>query len=161
MKTLLLALSLFIYSAALADTVIKFGGNTCNQDECSWNSPAIFIAEQERVIGPLATQWELGGWMDRSGVPGRQSSLLGGASIGFHINSEYLFAQTFVGPALISNPDSNLGGYLQINNDISAGIRDPDIGCAIGVAYKRVSSLGMSSPNIGRDMIMVQLALPL
>lgn len=158
---LLIATStIFGSSISQADTVIKYGANIPKEHEPIGSSKAIFISDQETIFGPLIRQYEFGGWFDGSGVPGHKSSLLVSPSIGFNVNGGNLFAQALVGPALISSPDTALGGPFQFNNDFSFGVRDPDTKATIGLDYKHVSSAGLELPNRGRDFIMFKISLP-
>lgn len=160
MKKLLLILSFLITCSAFADTVVKYGSNVCNENEKLGSTKTIFIADQTMIFGPFVRQYELGGWVDNSGIEGRRSSLLGGASLGVNVNAEIFFAQALVGPSLISHTDSNLGGHFQFNNDIALGFRDPDTKATVGLSYKHVSSAGLASPNKGRDFIMFRVSIP-
>lgn len=156
----LLALLLLAASSASADTIVKYGANIPTQSENLGTTKAIFVAHQNRLIGPLVTQLEAGAWFDNSGGAGRRSSAMGSASFGVHVNSGYVYCQALVGPAVISTPDSALGGRFQFNNDFACGIRDPRTDATIGFNYKHLSSAGIYEVNQGRDFGLFRVSVP-
>lgn len=159
MKTFLFILSFLITSWAHAsDTVIKYGANVPTETENLGTTKAIFIGQQFHLVGPLISQIEGGGWFDNSGEAGRRSSALFGGSLGINVDAHYAFAQALVGPALITRPDSALGGPLQFNNDVAIGLRDPSTGATVGLNYKHVSSAGIETPNRGRDFWLFRVS---
>lgn len=159
MKTLLLILTL-VATPAMADTVAKYGVNVSKDKENMGSVKSIFIADQQRIAGPIIRQYEIGGWVDNTGIEGRKSSLMLGPSIGVDVSNDTLFAQALVGPSMITNHDSALGGPLQFNNDIAFGVRDPQTKATVGLDYKHVSSGGLELPNRGRDFLMFRVSLP-
>jgi len=156
----ILFLLLILANHAQADTIVKYGSNVQSESERLGSTKAIFLAYQEKVVGPIITQYEFGGWFDNTGIEGRKSSALLGISWGVHANAGYVFGQALVGPAAISDTDINLGGHFQFNNDIAFGLRDPDTGGTVGFAYKHISSAGIFKPNKGRDFLMFRVSIP-
>lgn len=159
MRTLFL-LAALLASSAFADTAVKYGANISKTGDPLGGTKALFISYQEKVFGPLISQYEFGAWFDHTGLSGRSSSALAGASIGVQVNAGNMFSQALFGPALITSPDSVLGGLVQFNNDIVFGFRDLDAGSSIGACFKHISNAGLSSPNRGRDLIMFRVSLP-
>lgn len=166
-KIITFILSVMLISlVSSADTVIKYGANVPSDSEKMGRTKAIFISQQQMVfphVGAnwLITQYEIGAWFDNSGINGRSSSSMGSVSAGINVNTGYIFGQALVGPALISAPDSNLGGVFQFNNDVAFGLRDPDTNATFGFAYKHLSSAGIESPNRGRDFMLFRISIPL
>lgn len=158
-KGVLFLLLILAYTAS-ADTAVKYGANASKNNEPLGSTKAVFVSNQETVVGPFIRQYELGGWFDNSGIEGRRSSALAGASLGVNVNGGPFFGQALVGPALISCKDSSLGGPFQFNNDVAFGIRDDSNKATFGVAYKHVSSAGIELPNRGRDFLMFRISLP-
>lgn len=156
----LIMLLTLVSTIATADSVVKYGANVSSEHEKLGSTKAIFLSYQDVIFGPFIKQYELGGWFDNTGIQGRRSSALLGASAGIHVNAGYLFAQALIGPCAISNTDSNLGGHFQFNNDIGLGLRDPETKSTIGLAYKHISSAGIFLPNKGRDLIMFRVSIP-
>ena len=144
------------------DLTVKYGANVSSDAEKMGRTKAIFIADQSsfKYLPFLLQQYEVGSWFDNSGIQGRRSSLMGGYSLGVNVNAGSMYAQALVGPALISSPDSNLGGNLQFNNDISIGLRDLRTEATIGLSYKHISSAGIAEPNRGRDFFMFRVGIP-
>lgn len=156
----LLAAIMMVASTAKADSIIKYGANASKENEPLGSTKSIFVSDQGDIVGPFIRQYEIGGWFDNSGISGRHSSALLGASAGVGVNAQLFFAQALVGPSLISHPDSSLGGYFQFNNDYAFGLRDPNTRATIGFNYKHVSSAGIELPNRGRDFLMFRVSVP-
>lgn len=151
---------LFCYNCP-ADTVIKYGSNVSKDNEKLGSTKALFVSQQRQWNPlPFVSQYEVGGWIDNSNINGRHSSGMISASTGVHVKSGPFFAQALVGPALITKIDSVLGGHFQFNNDVSFGLVDEENNATVGIAYKHISSAGLSSPNLGRDFLMFRLSLP-
>jgi hypothetical protein len=106
----------------------------------------------------LSYQLEAGYFNDIGGG-GRKSSAWFGTSIGIEVNAYPLTLRQMIGPAVLTNTDVYLGGPFQFNNDIYVGLKDKSER-SIGVTYKHFSSAGIYQPNIGRDLILIQVGLP-
>jgi hypothetical protein len=110
---------------------------------------------QGDLIGPLKDRAVIGGWLDNGGYYRSNSAVIGG-QLGFEVSRDGLVAGIFAGPALISNPDILLGGPFQFMDDLHLGIQDRN-GYYIGVMYRHLSSAGLETPNIGRDIVGIEL----
>lgn len=163
MKKFLLLLCLLMTQASWgSDLVIKYGVNVYKPGEPLGSTKAIFVSRQSRLgQSPFVTQLEAGGWFDNSGMAGRKSSALFSASIGIDVNAGVFFGQALVGPALITHPDSQLGGPFQFNNDFALGIQDSKTGARLGLNYKHDSSAGLEQPNQGRDLYLFRVSFPI
>ena len=106
----------------------------------------------------LSYQLETGYWNDIAGN-GRKSAAWVGPSIGVEVNAYPLTLRQMIGPAFITATDSYLGGHFQFNNEIYDGLKDKQER-SIGAAYKHFSSAGIYQPNVGRDMILIQVGIP-
>lgn len=113
---------------------------------------------QEDVWGPLKQRVVAGGWLDNAGG-GRTSSAFASGQIGFEVNGNGLVAGIFTGPAFISSPDILLGGHLQFMDDIHFGIQDKESNY-MGLMYRHLSSAGLEMPNIGRDVLGLEIRFP-
>ena len=105
----------------------------------------------------LSYQAEVGGWVDIAGE-GRKSSGYGAYQLGVETDGP-TFARVMAGPALISTPDSYLGGLLQFSEDFYIGLRGKN-GNTVGILYKHISSAGIEQPNEGRDLAGFQVSIP-
>ena len=110
---------------------------------------------QNTISGPWKDRTVVGGWIDNAGG-GKTGSALASGQIGFEVNKDGLLAGVFSGPAAISTTDVLLGGHLQFMDDVHLGIEDKDKNY-FGVMYRHLSSAGISTPNIGRDVIAIEL----
>lgn len=151
-------LVLLLAQTVAAETIVKFGAQIPKGQEGLGGSKTLYLAYQNHFNGPFIFQTEGGFWIDNVGG-GRKSASLLGTSLGVHVKAGYVFAQALTGPAVITDRDTILGGNLQINNDIAIGLVGED-GNTFGVAYKHISSAGLSSPNKGRDFIMFRVGIP-
>ena len=110
---------------------------------------------QEELWGPLKDRAVVGGWIDNAGG-GKSGSALASGQIGFEVNRDGLVGGVFTGPAFISTPDILLGSRFEFMDDIHLGIQDTGNNY-IGVFYRHLSDAGLSSVNIGRDIIGIEL----
>ena len=62
-----------------------------------------------------------------------------------------------LGPGYLQHPDEILGGHFQFSLEGGVGITSKN--AYVGLAWKHLSSGGITQPNRGRDFIMVQLRL--
>jgi hypothetical protein len=109
---------------------------------------------QEDLWGPLKDRTVVGGYLDNAGN-GKSGSALIAGQLGFEVNRDGLVAGIFAGPSIITTPDSLLGGYFEFTDDLHVGIQDRDN--YIGVFYRHISDAGLTSVNIGRDVIGLEL----
>lgn len=148
-------------AASAGDLSFKVGTNLPKANDLAGNTKAAFVAYRDHTYGPLVYQFEFGGWVDRSGHPGRRSSMMLSATCGPEVQSGPFYARITFGLAVITHPDSALGGPLQFNTDAAAGIRDERWRWDVGVGYKHVSSGDLYQPNVGRDFPMMEIKFAL
>lgn len=111
---------------------------------------------QEDLLGPWKDRAVVGGWLDNAGNGKTGSALISG-QLGFEINSNGTIGSIFAGPCLISHPDEVLlGGYLEFMEDFHLGLQDHGNNY-IGVFYRHISDAGLTSVNIGRDVVGIEL----
>jgi hypothetical protein len=156
----LLALTLVflsINSWAQDDQIVVDGGVGVfhSADKGLSETKMLTIGIQEDLWGPLKMRGVTGGWIDVSS-PYKSSSALLSGQVGFEVNSNGLVGGIFSGPTLISNTDQLLGGHFQFMDDLHLGIQDCH-SSYIGVFYRHLSSAGLETPNIGRDVIGVEI----
>ncbi len=113
---------------------------------------------QDDLFGPWKTRGNVGGWIDNSGN-GRSSSAFVGVQLGFEVDNKGIVGSVFTGPALITQTDSYLGGNFQFYNSLNLGFRDTNSNY-IGIMYRHLSSAGIASPNVGRDVLGLELKWP-
>lgn len=110
---------------------------------------------QEDLWGPLKQRGTIGGWLDDAHNGKKDSAFIAG-QLGFEVDNNGWIGGVFSGPALISSPDALLGGIFQFMDQISFGIQDKH-NSYFGVFYRHFSSAGLEMPNIGRDLIGVEI----
>lgn len=144
-------------SYAQSDQIIVNGGiGVFNSAKRSLSETKMLtLGVQEDLWGALKDRGIVGGWLDNAG-DGKTSSGLMAGQIGWEVNRDGLLVGIFAGPCLISNTDSLLGGHFQFMDDIHLGIQDRD-GNYIGLMYRHISSAGIATPNIGRDIMGVEI----
>ena len=113
------------------------------------------LGYQEDLWNALKQRATVGFWFDDAGN-GRSSSAFGSGQLGFEVNRDGLIADVFFGPAAISSPDSLLGGRFQFMESLNLGIQDK-FNNYIGLFYRHLSSAGLEMPNIGRDMVGLEI----
>lgn len=148
--------SLLMEDSYADDLVLDGGIGVLNSGKKSLSETKMLtLGIQGDLIGPLKDRAVIGGWLDNSGK-GRTGSAVTSGQLGFEVNSGGLVAGIFTGPALISNPDVLLGGPFQFMDDLHIGIQDRS-GYYIGLMYRHLSSAGIETPNIGRDIVSLEL----
>lgn len=153
----LLALVLLLTTAASADEMYMTGAvGVFNSGKKSLSECKFLNVGERKPLGPLIQQWEVGGWTDRAG-DGRGGSAYGAYQLGFEVHGSML-ARVATGPALITSPDSYLGGVFQFTEDFALGEEDSQGHYAV-FKYKHISSAGIEQPNIGRDFMGVEIGL--
>lgn len=150
----LIFLLLFITSIANAQddqAIVDVGVGMGNSD----GTRMLTLGIQEDLWGALKQRAVVGGWIDNSGNGHNGSPLVSG-QLGFEVNNNGLVIGVFTGPAIVFIPDTLLGGPFQFMSDIHLGIQDLSSNY-IGVMYRHISSAGIESPNIGRDIIGLEI----
>lgn len=122
------------------------------------NVKLIQLGHRDYIALGLFTQYEAGGWFQLDEGDGRKSSAYGAGQLGIEANG-FLIARVAIGPALITTPDSYLGGIFQFTTDIFIGIKG-DNENTLGFKYKHFSSAGLEMPNEGRDFGGLELTVP-
>jgi hypothetical protein len=116
------------------------------------------VGIQEDLWEGLKQRFNGGAWLDSRG-DGRTNSLFTSYQLGFEVSNNIFQASVFSGPALISSPDSDLGGIFQFNETIFLGIVDKDYD-SIGVSWNHLSSAGLEQPNQGKDFLCLEIKFP-
>jgi hypothetical protein len=110
---------------------------------------------QEDLWGALKDRAIIGGYLDDKA--GRSSSALVSGQVGWEVNNNGFLIGAFTGPTLISSPDNVLlGSYFEFMEDLHLGIQDKDNNYE-GFFYRHISDAGLTSVNIGRDIIGLEL----
>ena len=150
-----LAILLILFGSvayAQDETIVSGGIGISNSGKKSLaETKMLTLSFQEDLWGPLKQRGTLGGWIDNAGG-GKTGSALAAAQIGWEIERNGIVASVFSGPCLLSETDILLGGHFQFMDDLHLGIRDVS-GYYIGVIYRHISSAGIATPNIGRDIV--------
>lgn len=115
----------------------------------------VSISSQEDLWGALKQRATVGGWFDNTGS-GRSSSGLISGQLGFEVNRNNTIVGIFSGPTVLSNTDVLLGGNFQFMDDLRIGIQD-NKNNYIGLFYRHISSAGIEMPNIGRDLVGLEI----
>lgn len=156
-------LALLLSASAFAEDVstIKYGVGVANSGKNSLSETKFLSVGRQMDLWSdyLIYQWEVGGWADIAGG-GRRSSAFGAGGGGFHVNAGHVYAQSTFEVALVTNPDSYLGGPFQFSEDVGVGLQS-NTNCSIGVNYKHISSAGLEQPNVGRDFLTILIRFPL
>lgn len=114
------------------------------------------LRQESNFFAMLYDATEVGLWTDVGGQ-GRKSSLFVQYQWGIRPQSEHFYTKAFIGPALISTTDSQLGGNFQFAEDVGFGFQDKN--SYVGFNYGHKSSAGIFAPNKGRDAITVELGI--
>jgi len=108
---------------------------------------------------PQNIYWQAKGgfWGQGANSEGMRSSGYASTGPGFRVDLNPVEFHTGAALALITTPDSYLGGVFQFNVDIGVTLRDK-MGNGIGFAYSHLSSAGLEFPNQGRDFWVLELS---
>lgn len=154
--TFFIYLNVFSLFAVADEALVDFGLGVSNSGK---TSPAetrfLAIGVQEDMWGCVKSRYTLGGWLDSAGN-GRRSSSFMAAQLGVEIRNGMVSSSLFSGPSLISNPDSYLGSTFEFYNSLNFGMYDKSDNY-IGLMYRHISNAGLSSINIGRDVLGLEL----
>ena len=149
MRALLLILLLTAPAYAVNDQyVVDAGIGISNSAKMRTASLGI----QEDLWDAVKQRGTIGFW---GGGPGT-SSFFAAGQLGFEVNNRGTVASIFSGPALISNTDSMLGSYLEFVTDLHLGLQDGNMNY-LGLFYRHVSSAGLAEPNVGRDIVGLEI----
>jgi len=149
--TLLLTATCFFAPTTSADSVSVKGGPAIVNGSPS-GATKYFGVRGETDLGISLMALEAGAFGDNTGN-GQHSSLVGKAQLGINPGQRVgLFGKAFLGPCVISTPDTLLGGrFPQFATDVGVGFRDKDTFMVFG--YSHISSAGVVRPNKGRDFL--------
>jgi len=85
-------------------------------------------------------------------------SLQGGLEVVGHSG---IYSQAMFGPALVSaSRDSKLTGHFQFHLATGVGIKS-DNGYSLALIWSHLSNAGIELPNIGRDLLTLQVIIPI
>jgi len=84
-------------------------------------------------------------------------SLQGGLEV---VGSGGTFAQFMFGPALISESDSKLAGHFQFHMTGGVGVKS-DGKYGLSFLWTHFSNAGIEQPNLGRDLLTIQIIVPI
>lgn len=158
MNKLLLIILLFSTSALAQDDqyVLDGGIGVFNSGKKSVSETKMMsFGVQEDIWAAIKDRFVVGGWIDNAGN-GRNGSAFFATQLGFEVNRDGLVAGVFTGPSIITTPDSLLGGYFEFTDDLHLGIQD-EYGNYTGIFYRHISDAGLTSVNLGRDIIGLEL----
>jgi hypothetical protein len=100
----------------------------------------------------------LGGWEDKSGVPGVEGSLYGQLSFGLEPDLEGAYINYHIGPSFISQTDSMLGSRWQIFQEIGFGVKDyRDIRIGIVIKHWSNGAWWGNGVNSGRNFLNLRV----
>ena len=85
------------------------------------------------------------------------TSLQGGLEV---VGQGGTFAQFMFGPAYIGQDDSKLTGHFQFHMTGGVGVKNVD-NYGISFLWTHFSNAGIEQPNLGRDLLTLQLIIPL
>jgi len=103
-------------------------------------------------------QYKGGYWGEGSPDQTRKSGFFASSGPGLEIDLQPLEVRSGYGIAMISTPDSQLGGvFPQFQGELYIGLRDSK-GDGMGLEYNHISSAGIVTPNAGRDFVVLQLS---
>lgn len=144
--------------AFAADYSVKFGPSI--QDGVTDGSSKAFgVRRDAHMFYGVHNALEVGGWVDNGGH-GRSHSAIGKLQFGVKPGpTTGIYGYGFVGPAWITQTDSQLGSTLQFATDIGLGVRDNTT--FISVGYSHISNAGIKLPNHGRDYLMFSVGISL
>lgn len=136
------------------ETFLGYGLGAFNSND----TKVLNLGYREDIWEGIYWQYKGGFWIDTSGGPGRSGSIYLSSGPGLMIDLNPIEIRNGIGLAMITNPDSYLGGpFPQFNEELYIGVRDKK-GNGIGIQYEHISSAGIWQPNMGRDFLMIQLS---
>ncbi len=101
------------------------------------------------------TQYNAGGWVQTDRGDGRKSSGFVSGQIGVEAERGVVL-RLATGPAIISTPDSYLGGVFQFKDELFIGLKGYNDN-TLGFRYTHFSSAGLEMPNQGREFGGIEL----
>jgi Lipid A 3-O-deacylase (PagL) len=154
LKLFLFLFLLFSIIANADEVFLGYGLGVFNNSD----TRVVNLGYREDIWQGIYWQNKLGFWSDGSGDPNRGSSLYASSGPGLLIDLDPIEIRNGIGLAIISSPDSYLGGiFPEFNENLYVGLRDKR-GNGIGVEYEHLSNAGIYSQNMGRDFLEIQLS---
>lgn len=98
----------------------------------------------------------VGGWLDKSDIPGVKDSVYAHLTLGIQPRLDPFRLGYFIGPGIISEPDSQLGSNLQVVHKLILGFKDWR-GASVSLVYTHFSNGGATDINNGRDFGGIQV----
>ena len=142
-----------VYSLAFADSdvALRMGSGSGP----SVGSAIYSLAYEESIRRPVMYKLDVGAWSAGT-ESGRLQSPYASGLLGLRFGDFSGFnAQVLGGPMVIGNVDSALSTNFQFTEEVQVGYG------IIGLGYKHVSNANLKKPNLGRDFIFLNFALPL
>lgn len=133
------------------DIFIRYSINA-NKPVRSLKSLSLGAIQKHEV---LHTIFELGVLADGD------AALFGQIGAGIEPKAGPIYFHFFQSIGFVTKEDQYLSGYFQFVEDLGVGIRDVKTQTALGFSFKHLSNGGLSSPNKGRELIGIQVRLPI
>jgi len=151
--TLLLATAFVLFpfkSVADSNLALRMGSGIANTEKSAIYS----IGYEETFVDHFLYKIDAGAWTDNQ--PERNGAPYGSVGLGPRLGSLKGFNLQIVGSVAIAGyTDSLLGSNFQFTEELTLGYGP------VGFGYKHFSNAGIIRPNIGRDYVYLNLALPL
>lgn len=154
-----LLLAFLISGTAIADEgFVGYGlGILHGADDFLGQSKYIDLGYRADMWNGIYWQTKIGGWGEGGPDLTRKGGGFTSTGIGLEVDLQPVELRGGGALALITTPDSQLGGYFQFNEDISVGLRDKH-GNGIALQYNHISCGTLCSPNLGRDFMILELS---
>lgn len=154
-----LILLLLLSNLALADEAfLGYGvGVFGDADSFIGQNKYMDLGYREFLFDGLYWQNKLGFLSEGGPDQTRKSGFWGSTGLGLEVDLQPLEIRGGGALGGISNPDSQLGGYFQFNENFSVGLRDRK-GDGIAIEYNHLSCGPFCQPNTGRDFIILELS---
>lgn len=114
-----------------------------------------FGAQSNLISDYIYTNWEVGTYYSPS-----MRSFLGFYGGGVRVDAGDILAQVGIALGGITSTDEYLGGHLQFTENLFLGLKSHR-DAALGAFFKHISSGGISSPNLGRNFVGIEIRIPL
>lgn len=74
---------------------------------------------------------------------------------------DWFYVENYFGPGYVSQTTDKLGSNFQFFLDLGLGFKEPNTGAALGWGYQHISNAGIVQPNIGQNVMKIQVGFPL
>ena len=157
-RSILLLLLLFSTTAMADEAFVGYGlGILRGADTFLGQTKYVDLGYREFMWDGIYWQNKLGGIGEGSPDQTRKGGAWASTGLGLEVELQPLELRGGGALAGITNPDSQLGGYFQFNEDVSVGLRDKK-GDGIALQYNHLSCGTLCSPNLGRDFVILELS---